>query len=102
MQFHVGDRVVCIKDNASYNQSLRVGMTGTVVHIDDENKESIGVRWDNTITAGHHCDRHCEYGYGWFVYNYEIELETDDLDDADVVTDSDIFSLLGIGGAADE
>lgn len=75
--FHVGDRVVAVVNYPDGNESINAGKTGTVCVIDDR----IGVCWDDPVD-GHSCDyrgeEHCEFGYGWWMYEEQIELEQDD------------------------
>lgn len=88
--FDVGDRVVCVRDYPDDNPSIVVGDAGEVCYILDE--ETIGVRWDNKVRGGHACDGHCEAGHGWYVKDYEIELEAEDI----ICDETEILSFLEV------
>ena len=68
-KFRVGDAVITTVDHASNNGNLLAGCTGTVVVA---GYSIISVAWD-VFVGGHSCGGRCEGGYGWNVYDYEIE-----------------------------
>lgn len=69
--FKISDRVRCIVDHSGDNCDLYDGETGTVCNI-EQLTPPIGVRWDVKPAGGHGCGGHCEFGYGWYVYEHEI------------------------------
>ena len=71
--FKIGDRVRCIVDHPGDNRDLYDGETGTVCNI-EQLTPHIGVCWDVKPSGGHGCDGHCEFGYGWYVYEHEIAI----------------------------
>lgn len=73
-KFYVGDRVEAVKNHPDGNVDICIGITGTVCHIGNR----IGVQWDHEISQGHNCSNHCNYGYGWYVYEDEIKLYEED------------------------
>ena len=77
--FQIGDRVEAIVDFPADNTKIKRAMRGTICDFADGCNPPIGIRWDEHIN-GHHCNGHCEYGYGWYVFDYEICLceETED------------------------
>lgn len=93
-EFKVGDRVVCIEDNPYGNEDIFVGSTGTVCVEDCDG--DVGVCWDDKIDAGHDCDGACEYGFGWYVYPDNIELDTEAYKPFEF--DEDEFNKLVFGG----
>lgn len=73
--FRKGDRVRCIVDYPDNNRNIRIGDAGTVC---DNLSYLVRVRWDHQVD-GHDCAGHCEDGYGWNVFENELEyLEYDD------------------------
>jgi len=83
-KFDICDRVICSKSSTGYsaNSNLHYGMRGTVCHyimdtIEDTTKYTVGVRFD-VYVSGHSCNNHCEYGYGWYVEECDLELDVDD------------------------
>lgn len=73
-EFNIGDRVVSIVDHPDNNKTIVVGSIGTVCAIGS----SLGVRWDEPVENGHELGGECEYGYGWWVYADQVEIEPDD------------------------
>ena len=67
-QFQVGDRVRLIRPELS--ASLLVGETGTVKVVMGV---SVGVESDN-YSHGHSLDGRCQNGYGWWIYDENLEL----------------------------
>ena len=88
--FNVGDRVVCVRDHPDGNSTIVVGDAGQVCDILDE--DTIGVRWDHKVSAGHACNGRCDGGYGWYVKDYEIELESEDI----ICNETEILSFLEV------
>jgi len=66
--FKVGDRVVCIKDY----ECIKIGYTGTIVIIKEDDYPTIGVEWD-TYVGGHDLEGESEYGHGYYVNPEDIE-----------------------------
>lgn len=91
-EFSVGDRVVSTANHPDGNEDIVVGSTGTVCCITDR----IGVRWDEEIEGGHGAEGHCEYGYGWFVDEWQLEPEPDD--GVTFEFNEDEFNKLVFGG----
>ena len=80
-EWKVGDRVVLMNDEPAKNPDLSIGDEGTICAIVDR---EIGVRWDHKVQYGHDCSygdgEKCEIGYGWWVFDSQIEPgESDDL-----------------------
>lgn len=76
-EYKVGDRVRCVVDAPDGREELTSGCMGTVVgmfKLDDIIVYK--VRWDAYI-RGHDCNGLCDKGYGWNVYEDEIELADD-------------------------
>lgn len=75
-KFYVGDRVVAVRDCPSGNECIKAGDKGTVCDI-TKGLPPIGVEWDKKMRAprGHDCDGNCEYGFGWYVEECEIDLD---------------------------
>lgn len=71
-EFHIGDRVVCLKP-VSGNADV-VSLSGTIVCNEYDN---FGVKFDSKIRNGHDCHGACEYGFGWFVSPWDIEILLD-------------------------
>lgn len=99
MKLKVGDRVEAIVDHIERNSVLLKGDTGTVCKLyGSGGSYGVGIEWDRPC-GGHGCDGHCEYGYGWNVNKKDIRLiqsvETHDVK----VDNSDLFTMLAIGGA---
>jgi len=69
MKFKVGDVVRCIK---KYSNNIKVGMTGTIVHY--MGVGNIGIEWNEPISTGHDCERHCTHNKGYYVPHIHIEL----------------------------
>ena len=90
--FQVGDRVVSVCNFPEDNDEIRTGSTGVVCHI-SEYDPPIGVRWDNAV-CGHDCSSNCEYGFGWYVYPHQIELEDQDCGSFDCADATDIDALF--------
>lgn len=69
--FNIGDRV---RTKTLTGKKLS-GLTGTVV---DMENDWIGVKFDVNISnkygLGHSCEGWCEYGYGYYIYEKELEL----------------------------
>lgn len=91
-RFSVGDRVSCVVDNAAESPDLSVGSTGEVVVVDGDYTPPVGVRWDNYNSSFHSLDGHCELGHGWFVYEHEIELLSEE--EIETATDDELSALL--------
>ena len=91
-ELNIGDRVVSTVNHPDGNPDIIVGSTGTVCAIDDR----VGVCWDEPIESGHNCrcdgEGRCEHGYGWWVYEDQIEPEPDD--DTTFEFDEDEFNKL--------
>lgn len=99
MTFEIGDRVEALVHHIEMNGTLLEGDTGTVVDLlMGEEDSHVGVEWDKKC-SGHDCRGHAEYGHGWNVRKREIRLiqsvETHDVE----VDNSDLFTMLAIGGA---
>lgn len=88
--FNVGDRVVCARDYPDGNSTIVVGDAGLVCDILDE--DTIGVRWDHEVSAGHACNGRCDTGHGWYVKDYEIELESEDI----ICDETEVLSFLEV------
>lgn len=93
--FQIGDRVRLLVNHPDNNESLVIGCEGEVC---DTRFERIGVKWDDGDSEKappfHACNGLCEYGYGWYVEQYEIEhAETYDEHEFDVDT-NELFSLI--------
>lgn len=92
MAFSVGDKVRCVKDYPDDNKFIFAGCTGTVVII-EEGHLSIGVRWDHCFETGHDCHGYCNFGHGWFVNEYDIELVAEDIEiDVSAFDIDDLFA----------
>ena len=99
MMLKVGDRVEAIVDHIERNGVLLKGDTGTVCVLHGgDGSHGVGIEWDKAC-GGHDCGGHCEHGYGWNVNKRDIRLiqsvETHDVE----VDNSDLFTMLAIGGA---
>ena len=92
--FQIGDRVRLLVNHPDGNDTLVIGCEGEVC---DTRFERIGVKWDDGDSEKHPfhaCNGYCEYGYGWYVEQYEIEhAETYDEHEFDVDT-NELFSLI--------
>ena len=104
--FQVGDRVIVTADHlASTNRSICRGDVATVCNIrgafyDKEHGETylVGIRFDENV-YGHDCEGTCEFGYGWYVRDYEISRLVDierDYPDVEIATDEELLDFLGI------
>ena len=104
--FQVGDRVIVTADKlASTNSRICRGDIGTVCRIsgafnDIEHGETylIGISFDKRV-YGHDCEGTCEFGYGWYIRDYEIALLADverDYTNAEIATDEELFAFLGV------
>ena len=92
--FQIGDRVRLIKDHPDGNGSLHVGDTGTVC--DQSGDGRPGVEWD-VYFGGHDCFGNCRDGYGWYVYENQLEFAPIE-EESDVETEDDAFSNIIHGG----
>lgn len=72
MRFKLHDRVEAIVDYPFESDYIVSGDLGTVCDFDDDGY--IGVAWDKPLPEGHDCCRNCEYGYGWYVHESDVEL----------------------------
>ena len=94
-EWKVGDRVVLINDEQAKNPDLSIGDKGTICAIIDR---EIGVCWDHKVQFGHVCNygygKRCEMGYGWWVFDSQIELEQEESDDLNFEIDEDKFLAL--------
>lgn len=88
-KFEVGDRVTCL--GVSSDGRYVKGETGVVCIIDDESMPPIGVRWDEYSGWKHNCNKSCEYGNGWYVYEEDLVLIVADIPED---SDFDIGELL--------
>lgn len=71
MQYHVGDRVVCLVDSPDDNHRIHVGDIGTVCK--DSNGGNIYVDWGRDV-GGHNCGGACRYTQGWNVSPNQVSL----------------------------
>lgn len=81
MEFHVGERVVCIQDFPDDNQNITIGLTGVVKNI--HGLRRIGVAWDENV-HGHNLNGETKYGYGWWVNADCIAPYTEEVSDEEV------------------
>lgn len=87
--FSLGDRVYALRDHPCDNRFIEAGDQGTICHCSDFG--TLGVRWDYPNALAHHCQNHCEDGYGWYVHPNEIGI----VDDTIVCDDlPDIMSFI--------
>lgn len=89
-QFAMGDRVICIK---SYSPTGPIfeGMTGVVCHIHND-PPHVGIRWDQRLSRGHSCKEHCEPGFGWYMFDTQVQKL---FDNTDIELDSEeVMSIL--------
>lgn len=91
--FKVGDRVRLMVDEPDFNHDLSIGSEGTVCGFDDSSKR-IAVRWGGIMCMGHDCDNLCDYGYGWYVNDYEIDL-LQQCPELAPVSEDDFLLMLG-------
>ena len=86
VKYEVDDRVVCVVEY----DNVRVGYEGTVLKVDGDGKESIGVEWDEAIDGGHNLVGYAQEGHGWWVSPSHIKhADVDSLDTAVVAQKSD-------------
>ena len=71
MALNVGDRVKA----SSEVEPAVAGKIGSIVHIKDSG-ETIGIRFDDTISNGHNCEEHCELGHGWYLPIEDVSKST--------------------------
>ena len=80
--FQVGDRIISAVDCPCNNEDIKIGDTGVVCVIETSefgpDWRGVGVRWDKCV-GGHDCDGNCDFGFGWYVYSDEIELQQPDM-----------------------
>jgi hypothetical protein len=72
-EFNVNDRVKAVY---RIDERIRKGLKGTIVRITD-NSMGIGVKWDEHV-SGHDCDTGQDFGRCWWVYPFNIRLDTTD------------------------
>lgn len=88
MEFHVGDRVLCISPED--DSDVVYQDTGTVwiareYESEDGDELRVGVEWDN-FCQGHALDddNPCRHRHGWFVYARTLQLITPPMEDVDI------------------
>lgn len=88
-----GDRVRLLVDNPDSNRYLYAGATGTVVVC----SRRAGVKWDD-FSNGNSLSGHLTGNdhSGWFVDDDMIELICDDISDADIADEAELFAFIGI------
>ncbi len=94
--FSVGDRVLCVAEAPSNNESVH-GLTGTVVsrtEIKGRHGRWLGVCWDISIPHGHSCDGVCEDGHGYFVWEEDVTEEPSAV--FDICPEDTLVSLLSV------
>ena len=69
--FNVGDRVRLIVDSPDGNDDLMAGAEGTVECYGYEG--TLGVRWDEFHSSLHSLDGNIDSGYGWYVFEDDVE-----------------------------
>ena len=70
-EFHVGDRVRCLcRSSAAESVGRQLG----TICIMGNYWPPISVCWDEKRDWFHDCDDTCQYGYGYFVYENDLEL----------------------------
>lgn len=74
-KFQVGDRVYC--EDAHVDGVHLKDRYGTVCHIYFGAVPEIGVRWDEALHGGHECSGFCEQGYGYYVYESNLQFVED-------------------------
>lgn len=73
MEFQVGDRVQLLCDNPDRNGELRAGDIGVIVNIGLSTR--CGVDWLRDV-GGHDCGERCPVGHGWYVWGYQLSVES--------------------------
>ncbi len=78
MSLQNGDRVVYVERKSSLlefrDKQTPIGRTGVVCDVVSIGNPPIGVAWDDEVIEGHDCNGHANYGYGWYVYENELQL----------------------------
>lgn len=96
-EFSIGDRVVLIKDHPDGNESLTVGMCGTVRHLTHDGANSIiGVIWDDFSDGWDLCIELPQSlrRSGWLVGTSYIELVFDDKPEDEFIIDDAAFAVF--------
>ena len=71
--FNIGDRVIVVSECVDNN--YLEGMTGEVVHIDEDSYTyNIGIEFDEKIDRGHTCDGTGRNGYCWYCSSDDLEF----------------------------
>lgn len=96
-KYKVGDIVRCIKKWPDGNSRIEVGSIGRVCNID---RDRIGVEWDDDV-LGHDCHKTCSDSHGWYVDDWDIELEPAD-DDCDGISVDDMSFDLFMKGSNED
>lgn len=86
MALKIGDRVVLIGDTAGGDEDvIPKGTFGTICKVCQGYGCNYGVEWDICFAGGHDCNGLAEDGYGWFIYESEIEpVSPEDASDVDI------------------
>ena len=63
----IGKRVVVKNHHNRFGDSK-----GIIINISSQNQNYYGVKFNHKINAGHSCDNHCEYGYGYYINKMDM------------------------------
>jgi len=71
-KFKIGDRVKLINKDMVF---FKVGETGTIRCFYEGARPDVGVEWDTKSNHRHSLHGNCKEGYGYYVFEEDLELE---------------------------